>query len=96
MFDLHLSKCMALDLHVADKTSPGIDVLGLKPGFVNTKNAETKAVEISPDECARCALKTAGSLPFTNGHWKHILTEAVLPILIALVRMTNGMRTKVE
>ena len=87
-FDLHLSNIMALDLHLAEKNNAGIDVLCLKPGYVDTpltKNAKSKPLEISAKECARHGLKAAGSVVYTNGHWKHILVEIVMRLFRPLV-----------
>ena len=99
-FDLHLSNIMGMELSMEEKQNAGIDVMCLKPGYVDTpltKNVEGKTGEISADECVRCALRIAGALPFTNGHWKHILMETAIPYLVAIMLLTNSVpRPKVD
>lgn len=54
-----------------------IDIMSLQPGYVDTnitKDMEKNGSYISPELCAERALEALGKVPYTHGHWKHILT----------------------
>ncbi|KAL4476520.1 hypothetical protein ABPG74_010253 [Tetrahymena malaccensis] len=57
-----------------------IDVLSLKPGYVDTplvSSIKDKRLCISPQECANAALNKLGRFEETNGHYKHMYTSFI-------------------
>lgn len=70
MFNSYFSKSMG------EEYKGLIDVLSLKPGFVDTPlvtSVKDKELCISPEECAAGALKLLGRYEETSGHIKHEL-----------------------
>ena len=70
----HFSRILSQELQVT--ASDKVQVLSLMPGWVQTpmsSQVPNRPLEISPEECARAALKAAGSVSYTNGHWKHFV-----------------------
>ena len=58
-----------------------IDILSLKPGFVDTpllKNVKDLLLLISAEECAENALRVIGKANYSSCHWRHLLMAALL------------------
>ena len=70
----HFSRVLSQELLV--KRAEKVQVLSLMPGWVQTpmsSQVESRPLEISPEQCARAALRAAGGVSYTNGHWKHFI-----------------------
>lgn len=57
-----------------------IDVLSLQPAYVYspmTSVLDRNGLYIYPEECAECALRVLGKIPYSNGHWKHYIVSFI-------------------
>ncbi|EAR88259.1 oxidoreductase, short chain dehydrogenase/reductase family protein (macronuclear) [Tetrahymena thermophila SB210] len=82
MFNDYFSKSMG------EEYKGIIDVMSLKPGFVDTplvSSVKEKRLCIQPQECANAALNYLGRYEETNGHYKHMygsFTQSILKPVI--------------
>ncbi|CAG9332705.1 unnamed protein product [Blepharisma stoltei] len=62
--------------YLAKNNNTSIDVLSLRPGYVDTPLAQkikVKPLLITVDQCVESACNSLGAVNYTSGHWKHQL-----------------------
>jgi uncharacterized protein len=83
-FDHSLTEVIKSEIAIRDLKK--VDVISLRPGFVDTnltKKNPVKFLSLDRYQYATSAIKGFGSnTNYLNGHWKHSLTEIIVPILL--------------